>query len=94
MAELIRTAQALGVKQIVWVDLRETRPLFKRTNAVIRAEAQRFPLVRVADWNAWSAGKPWFRSDGLHLTGAGADGLALMLRTYIVTAARAAAATS
>jgi hypothetical protein len=61
---------------------------------VIRAEAERFPHVRVADWNAWSAGKPWFRSDGLHLTSAGADGLALMLRSYIVTAVRAAASTS
>ena len=93
MAEVIRTAKAGGVKQIVWVTLRETEPGFEQINAVIRAEAQRFPLVQVADWNSWSAGKPWFRSDGLHLTDAGADGLALMLRVYIVSAARAAAAT-
>jgi hypothetical protein len=93
MDQLIRTAKADGVKEIVWVNLRETEPLFKQINTVIRTEAQRFPLVQVADWNAWSAGKPWFRSDGLHLTNAGADGLALMLRVYIVSAAQAAAAT-
>ena len=67
---------------------------FKRINVVIGTEARRFPLVQVADWNSWSAGKPWFRSDGLHLTDSGAQGLALMLRVYILSAARSAAATS
>lgn len=94
MADVIHAAKSRGVKQIVWVNLRESLPLYKRINAVIRSEARQFPLVHVADWNSWSAGKPWFRSDGLHLTDAGADGLALMLRAYIVSAARAAAATS
>jgi hypothetical protein len=94
MARVIRAAKTDGVKEIVWVNLRETQSLFKRINAVIGTEAQRFPLVQVADWNSWSAGKPWFRSDGLHLTDAGAQGLALMLRVYIVSAAKSAAATS
>ena len=94
MEQVIRAAKADGVKEIVWVNLRETQGLFKRINAVIGTEAQHFPLVQVADWNAWSAGKPWFRSDGLHLTDSGAQGLALMLRVYIVSAARSAAATS
>jgi hypothetical protein len=94
MAQVIRAAKTDGVKEIVWVNLRETQSLFKRINAVIGTEAQRFPLVQVADWNSWSAGKPWFRSDGLHLTDSGAQGLALMLRVYIVSAAKSAAATS
>jgi len=90
MAQLVRVAQGLGVKQIVWVNLRETQTGYRQINSEIRAEARRFPNVQVADWNAWSTGKPWFRSDGLHLTDAGADGLALMLRVYIVSAAQAA----
>jgi hypothetical protein len=93
MAELIRAARAQGVRQIVWVNLRETQTPFRRINAVIRSEAKRFPLVQVADWNAWSAGKPWFRSDGLHLTDSGAQGLALMLRVYVVGAAQTVVAT-
>ena len=93
MADVIRTAKAGGVKQYVWVNLRETEPGFAQINAVIRPEAQRFPLVQVADWSSWSDGKPWFRSDRLHLADTGADGLALMLRVYIVSAARAAPAT-
>lgn len=92
MDDLIQTAGALGVKQIVWVTLRETEPIYGETNAVIRGEARRFPQVQVADWNAGSAGKPWFRSDGLHLTGAGAEGLAVWLRPYLVRAAAAARA--
>ena len=94
MGQVIRAAKAAGVKEIVWVNLRETHPLFKRINDVIGTEAHRFPLVQVADWNSWSAGKPWFRSDGLHLTDSGAQGLALMLRVYIVSAAQSATATS
>jgi lysophospholipase L1-like esterase len=54
---------------------------------VIRSEAKRFPQIDVADWNAWSAGKPWFRSDGLHLTAAGATALAAWLRPYLLRAA-------
>jgi hypothetical protein len=94
MAEVIRAARADGVKRIVWVNLRETSGLYRRINGVIGTEARRFPLVHVADWNAWSTGKPWFRPDGLHLTDAGALGLASMLRAYVVGAAQAAAATS
>jgi hypothetical protein len=90
MEQLIRTAKAVGVKQIVWVNLHESEPSFSAINVVIRSEASRYPFVQIADWNAWSAGKPWFRSDGLHLTDAGAEGLALMLRVYVVSAARAA----
>jgi hypothetical protein len=89
MAEVVRAAKADGVKQVVWVNLRETQSAFARINAAIGAEAHRFPLVQVADWNSWSAGKPWFRSDGLHLTDGGAHGLALMLRVYVVSAAQA-----
>jgi hypothetical protein len=42
------------------------------------------------DWNAYSAGRPWFASDGLHLNSEGADGLASLLHAYVVRAAHAA----
>jgi hypothetical protein len=87
MDDLVETAGALGVKRIVWVTLRESQPIYRQTNAVIRSEAKRFPQIDVADWNASSAGKPWFRSDGLHLTAAGATALAAWLRPYLLRAA-------
>ena len=92
MARVINAAKALGVKQIVWVTLRETDDDYSRINTVIRIEAGRFPIVQVADWNAFSAGKAWFRPDGLHLNDAGAIGLAALLRPYVVHAAAAASA--
>ncbi len=87
MDDLIQTASALGVKHIVWVTLRESRSVYRETNAVIRAEAKRYPQIEVADWNAASAGKPWFR-DGPHLTSAGAEAFAAWLRPYLVGAVR------
>ena len=90
MDDLVQTAGARGVKRIVWVTLRESRPIYRQTNAVIRSEAKRFPMVEVADWNAWSAGKPWFRPDGLHLTAEGATALAAWLRPYLLEAAATA----
>jgi len=91
MVEVINAAKAQGVRQIVWVTLRETQGLESRIDTIIRIEAGRHPMVEVADWNAASEGKPWFRPDGLHLNDAGARGLAAFLRGYVL---RAAAATS
>jgi hypothetical protein len=89
MRQVIRTALADGVRGIVWVTLRETRDIYHETNVAIRAEAKRWPQVVVADWNGYSAGRPWFRDDGLHLNTAGAEGLAAMLRPLVARAARA-----
>ena len=96
MDQVIHAAHALGVKRVVWVTLRASWQSFRATNAVIVSEAKKFPQVTVADWDAWSAGKPWFRPDGLHLTDAGATALARFLRPYLAQAAteiRAATAT-
>ena len=41
----------------------------------------------VADWNDYSAGKPWFRGDGLHMGTAGATAFAAFLRPHIFRAA-------
>ena len=67
--------------------LRASWRVFAETNAVIRSEAKKFPQVTVADWDSWSAGKPWFRPDGLHLTADGATALAQFLRPYLAAAA-------
>ena len=87
MDSLVQAAHAAGVKRIVWLTLRTAQPIYGLTNTVIRTEARKFPEVTVADWNAWSAGKPWFGSDGLHLSGSGATALAQFLRPYLLAAA-------
>jgi hypothetical protein len=89
MREVIKQADAQGVTGIVWVTMRQARSSYDWTNHVIKTEAQNWPNVSVADWNAASKGKPWFGSDGLHLDDAGADHLATFLRPYIYKAAQA-----
>ncbi len=84
---IMRAALADGVDGVVWVTLRETRDIYRGTNAAIRAAAKRWPQLVVADWNAYSAGKPWFGSDGLHLSATGATELAHFLRPYVYRAA-------
>jgi lysophospholipase L1-like esterase len=84
--DIVRTAKAHGVERVVWVTLREagTYPqIYKVSNGVIRRARARWPQLRVADWNAYSAGKDWFGSDGLHLSTTGAVALARFLRPYV-----------
>ena len=83
---LMHAALAQGAGHVVWVTLRQTRPVYRPANDAIRQAAKRWPQLIVADWNAYSAGKPWFRDDGLHLTPAGADGLASLLRGSVLEA--------
>jgi hypothetical protein len=84
---VMRAARAQGAAGVVWVLLRETRDEYRQTNAVIRGAQKRWPDMLVADWNAYSRGKPWFSSDGLHMGVTGADALAAFIRPYVFRAA-------
>jgi len=82
---VLRALKASGVRTAIWVTLRETTSNYALVNARIRKAAHRWrKSLVVADWNAYSRGKPWFREDGLHLTVSGAMGLARLLRPLVV----------
>lgn len=87
-ADIDRVMQALvrqNVTTVIWVTMQERRVLYRPTNAAIHAAAKRWPQIRVADWDDASAAKPrWFVDDGLHLTSAGAVGLAQFLRPLVL----------
>jgi hypothetical protein len=85
----MRAAQAQGASGVVWVTLRETIDIYRQTNAAIRAAQRRWPQLVIADWNAYSRGKPWFSSDGLHMGPSGAEALARFLRPFLFRAAKA-----
>ncbi len=85
--QIMRAALAQGAKGVVWVTLREERDTYAQTNVAIRTATRRWPQLQVADWNAYSSGKPWSSSDGLHMGAAGAQGLAQFLRPYVICAA-------
>jgi hypothetical protein len=87
-ADVDRVMQALarsGVATVIWVTMQERRPLYRATNAAIRAAAKRWPQMRVADWDEASRTRTaWFAADGLHLSSAGAVGLARFLRPLVL----------
>lgn len=80
---MLSALRSAGVESVVWVTLREQRSSYGTINARIRDRATTRPWMRVADWNAYSAGKSWLAGDGLHLTGTGAYGLAGLLRQEV-----------
>ena len=87
VAEVQSALRAAGVRRTVWVTLRETQGTYAGINDEIRAAAAaRGSRIRVADWSAASAGRPWFGRDGVHLTPAGAEGLAAFLHRRVVAA--------
>jgi hypothetical protein len=87
--ELDQVMQALvdaGVSRVVWVTLHVDRENYSLINGVIENAPTRWPQLRVADWNAFSAGKPWFGYDAVHLNDSGAVGLAKLLRMQFLAA--------
>lgn len=75
-----------GVSTVIWVTMQERRTQYRTTNAAIRAAAARWPQIRVADWHDASRRRHgWFAGDGLHLTPAGAIGLARFLRPLVLS---------
>ena len=91
LEQVVRAAKVRGVKGIVWVNLRAVpaHPDYRRINAIINQVASRRPIIYVANWNAYTRGRPasWFGSDGIHLTSAGAVGLVRLVRQYVPRAA-------
>jgi hypothetical protein len=84
---VMKALSAVGVRRVIWVTLREATSyasLYALSNSRIRKADRRWKSLAVADWNAFSRGKPWFREDGLHLTPSGAMGLARLLRPLVL----------
>jgi hypothetical protein len=88
---VMRALKVAGVQHVVWVTLREAganASIYAQSNARIRSAGKRYrKSLVIADWNAYSRGRPWFREDGLHLTNSGAFGLARLLRPLVLAGA-------
>ena len=85
---VMRALRAAGVHTVIWVTLKEVgsyASIYAQTNARIRSAGAKWRRsMVVADWNAYSRGKPWFSEDGLHLTPTGAMRLARFLRPLVL----------
>jgi hypothetical protein len=74
----LRTA---GVTRVLWVSLSERRAEYTRMNATLAAAARKHPELTIVDWASLThANDNWFQGDGVHLTYAGAIGMARLLR--------------
>lgn len=69
-------AQLKGVDRVVWVTCTPWLPAVGQADDAIRALADQYPNVVVADWAAISATPGYTYNDGLHLMTPGAEALA------------------
>ena len=83
--EALTVFRTSGVKQVLWATLRESRSSWARMNRDIEQAAKSHPEMRVLDWNAQVLGRPaWLEPDAIHLTPAGARGMATLVTTSLV----------
>jgi hypothetical protein len=88
-AESIDDAMAVfrkaGVEHVLWATLRAERQSYVSMNEMIVAAARKYPELTVLDWNALGRQNPdWLQPDGIHLTPAGAEGMATMVNDALV----------
>ncbi len=82
-----------GVPHVYWVTIREVRDYYAPANQVVRDLAATRPNVTVIDWHAATAGATDLTaSDGLHLSGAGANRMAQVVTDAVVAGTLPAAA--
>jgi hypothetical protein len=86
MAQVVNALVDKGVGHVIWLTLREQTDDYRSINRTIKAQAARWPELRVADWEGASRGKDWFNPDGLHLNADGAIGMATLIRPFVLTA--------
>lgn len=88
-------AEAQGVTRVLWLTYRTNtayvlpgglaaRTLYGSHNAELTAAATRHPSLRILDWDGLTVSQPaWFATDGIHLSLAGAVGLATFIKTAL-----------
>lgn len=93
--QVVAEAEAQGVIRVLWLTYRTNtnyvlpgglaaRTLYGSHNSELTAAAQRHSDLQILDWDGFTANQPtWFAWDGVHLTLAGADGLANFIKNAL-----------
>ena len=93
--QIVAEAEAQGVIRVLWLTYRTNtayvlpggipaRTLYGSHNSELAAAAQRHKDLQILDWDGFTTNQPtWFAADGVHLTLAGADGLANFIKTAL-----------
>jgi peptidoglycan/LPS O-acetylase OafA/YrhL len=84
-AQFEQLMSVIGPNRRVWfVNAHEPRAWEKDVNDRLLVDTRRYPNARVVDWHLVSSTHPgWFVSDGVHLTGPGAQAYADLIRQHI-----------
>ncbi len=84
--EALAALRKAGVTRVLWLTLHEARPAYTSMNDAIHAAATRHPELTVVDWQLYSRSHPdWFQNDGIHLQKDGAEAMATLVHTTLVT---------
>ena len=90
--QVMAEAEAQGVRRVLWLTFRTNtayvlpgglpaRNLYESHNNELASAAQRHPSMRILDWDGFTTNRSdWFASDGIHLSVAGATGLATFIK--------------
>ena len=83
--QALATFRTAGVEHVLWATLRAERQSYRAMNDMIVAAARKHPEMTVLDWNDLARVHPdWLQPDGIHLTAAGAEGMATMINGALV----------
>jgi hypothetical protein len=83
---ILAMPEVQAVPHLYWLTLRNVNGNYGAANQVLRDLAQQHPNLTLLDWHAVSVAEPrvMTRSDGIHLTAAGADAMADLITQALV----------
>ncbi|HTD51300.1 MAG TPA: hypothetical protein VK771_11905, partial [Acidimicrobiia bacterium] len=84
-AQFAQMMAVLGTRTVFFVNAHEPRYWELEVNDRLAADVQKYPNAHLIDWhNDAGPHQNWFVSDGIHLTGAGAEAYALLVREHLM----------
>jgi len=84
-AQFAQMMAVLGARTVFFINAHEPRTWETEVNERLAADVQKYPNAHLIDWHD-DAGphQNWFVNDGIHLTGAGAEAYALLVREHLI----------
>ena len=83
-AQFDQMMAVLGKRRVFFVNAHEPRTWETEVNERLAADVRKYPNAHLIDWHDYGNQHPdWFVSDGIHLTGAGAEGYAFLIRRHL-----------
>ena len=83
-ADFDQMMAVVGNRQVFFVNAREPRSWETDVNNRLKADVKKYKNAHLLDWHTFGGPhSDWFVSDGIHLTGAGAQGYAAFIKAHL-----------